>query len=124
MCNISDFEAAVYQAVRCIPRGKVVSYKQVTASIGRGSPRAVGSALAKNPFAPEVPCHRAVRSDGALGGFHGMTQGARMLEKHELLRSEGVAFDRSGRVIPGSFLAIFDSSKNGCAEEDANESAG
>lgn len=46
--------------------------------------RAVGNALNKNPYAPEVPCHRVIRKDGSLGGF---ALGAR--KKVELLRREG-----------------------------------
>jgi methylated-DNA-[protein]-cysteine S-methyltransferase len=55
------------------------------------SPRAVGQALKNNPFAPEVPCHRVVASDGSLGGFMGKTKGVEMDKKVRLLASEGVA---------------------------------
>lgn len=64
--------------------GEVRSYKWVAAKIGRPRAyRAVGSALNKNPFAPYVPCHRVVRSDGSLGGF---ARGA--AAKNKLLRRE------------------------------------
>ena len=100
----SEFEMAVYQAVRRIPIGRVATYGGISRRIQRGTARAVGSALAKNPFAPEVPCHRVVRADGSLGGFHGETTGRRMVEKAGMLRREGVPFLESGKVDPAAIL--------------------
>lgn len=100
----SDFEMAVYDAVRLIPKGRVTTYGAISKRIHRGTARAVGSALAKNPFAPEVPCHRVVRADCSLGGFYGETTGPRMEEKADLLRREGVAFLTSGKVHPAAHL--------------------
>ena len=55
-----------------IPAGQTRSYKWIAEQIGKpGAARAVGTALARNPFAPSVPCHRVIRSDGAPGGFSG-----------------------------------------------------
>ena len=55
-----------------IPRGKVKSYKQVALGINRPkSARAVANACGKNPYAPKIPCHRVIRSDGSLGGYSG-----------------------------------------------------
>ncbi len=99
----TDFEMAVYQSVRLIPSGKVSSYGRIAREISRGTARSVGTALAKNPFAPEVPCHRVVRADGSLGGFHGETEGPRLQEKSEMLRSEGVPFLAAGKVDPTAF---------------------
>jgi len=99
----TDFEMAVYQAVRMIPAGKVSSYGRIAREISRGTARSVGTALAKNPFAPEVPCHRVVRADGSLGGFHGETEGPRLREKSEMLRREGVPFIADGKVDPAAF---------------------
>ena len=95
---------AVYDAVRLIPKGKVATYGSISRQIKRGTARAVGTALAKNPFAPEVPCHRVVRADGSLGGFHGETTGPRMLEKCSMLRGEGVPFLTSGKVAASAIL--------------------
>lgn len=95
---------AVYNAVRLIPKGKVATYGGISRQINRGSARAVGTALAKNPFAPEVPCHRVVRADGSLGGFHGETTGGRMVEKYNLLHGEGVPFLTSGKVAASAIL--------------------
>ena len=85
----------VLMAERTIPRGKTASYGWVAKKIDTKGIRAVGSALARNPFPLVVPCHRAVRSDGRLGGFQG---GLGM--KRALLEMEGVKFDSTGRVLP------------------------
>jgi len=50
----------------------------------------VGTALRKNPYAPEVPCHRVVRSDGAIGGFMGETIGTKIQKKIALLANENI----------------------------------
>jgi len=88
-----SFQLKVLKAEREVPRGTVASYSWVAKKIGSGAVRAVGSALARNPFPIVVPCHRAVRSDGSLGGFQG---GLEM--KRRLLELEGVQFDSRGRV--------------------------
>lgn len=105
--KVSDFEMAVYDATRLIPKGNVTSYGDVASKIGRGNARAVGTALSKNPFAPEVPCHRVVRSDGSLGGFNGYTEGDEMTRKERMLREEGVVFISPGKVASSSFVRIF-----------------
>jgi methylated-DNA-[protein]-cysteine S-methyltransferase len=99
----TEFEMAVYQAVRQIPVGKVTSYGKIALEISRGTARSVGTALAKNPFAPEVPCHRVVRADGSLGGFYGQTAGPQIARKVKLLESEGVAFRSDGKVAAEAF---------------------
>lgn len=96
----TDFEMAVYAVVRDVPKGRVTTYGRIASTLGRGSARAVGSALARNPFAPEVPCHRVVRADGGLGGFNGETGGPELARKRGMLESEGVPFDADGRVRP------------------------
>ncbi len=68
----TKFQLKVWKYLKTIPKGKVKTYKQV--AIGIKSPksaRAVANACAKNPYAPKIPCHRVVRSDGALGGILG-----------------------------------------------------
>lgn len=76
---------SVYHVVATIPRGRAMTYAQVARAIGKpNAMRAVGNALNRNPFAPRVPCHRVVRSDGTIGGFaHGTAK------KKALLRKEG-----------------------------------
>jgi methylated-DNA-[protein]-cysteine S-methyltransferase len=99
----TDFESRVYEAVAKIPRGHVSTYRAIASEIDSeivsGSARAVGQALRKNPFAPEVPCHRVVRSDGSLGGFFGKSSADALTKKRQLLESEGVTFDAGGRVL-------------------------
>jgi methylated-DNA-[protein]-cysteine S-methyltransferase len=80
-----------------VPAGRVTTYKDLAHALGTGAYRAVGQVLAKNPFAPTVPCHRVVASDGTIGGFMGVTAGAPVLKKKKLLEKEGVRF--SGDVI-------------------------
>jgi len=70
-----------------IPRGKVTTYKLISEKLGTKAYRAVGNALRKNPYAPEVPCHRVVNSDGSVGGYKGKLNNK---EKIRLLRKEGV----------------------------------
>jgi len=90
----SPFQQAVLRAEHAIPRGNVSTYGLISRHLGdRNAARAVGQALATNPFPLIVPCHRAVRTDGSLGGFQG---GPAM--KRALLEMEGVEFDRAGRV--------------------------
>ena len=86
--EVSEFEKAVYKAVMLIPSGKTQSYGWVARYIGRpNAARAVGNALNKNPFAPRVPCHRVIRSDGSLGGFkYGLSKKRRLLSSEGLIR--------------------------------------
>ena len=70
-----------------IPKGKVKTYKEVAIAIKMPkSARAVANACGKNPYSPKVPCHRVIRSDGAIGGFSapGGTK-----TKKKLLKKEG-----------------------------------
>jgi AraC family transcriptional regulator of adaptative response/methylated-DNA-[protein]-cysteine methyltransferase len=66
----TEFQRTVWRTLREIPAGETASYTEIASRIGRpGSVRAVGGACAANPLAVVVPCHRALRSDGALAGF-------------------------------------------------------
>ena len=66
----TDFQVAVWKELLKIPRGRTKTYKEIAVAIGRpNSSRAVANACAQNPYAPDVPCHRVVRSDGSLGGY-------------------------------------------------------
>ena len=68
----TSFQKKVWEELKKIPFGETRSYKQVAIAIGHPhSARAVANACAKNPFAPHVPCHRVIRSDGNLGGYSG-----------------------------------------------------
>jgi len=87
--DVSRFAERVYAACKHIPRGKVSTYGELARHLG-SSPRAVGQALKKNPYAPHVPCHRIVSTTGTIGGFQGRTTGAPITKKIELLLKEGV----------------------------------
>jgi methylated-DNA-[protein]-cysteine S-methyltransferase len=72
MKRYPSFYQAVWKACAKIPTGETRTYGWIARKIGRpGAARAVGRALAANPFAPKIPCHRVVRSDGKLGGYSG-----------------------------------------------------
>ena len=95
LASCPPFQQAVLRAEHAIPRGKVSAYGLLAARLGRpGAARAVGNALATNPFPIVVPCHRALRGDGSIGGYQG---GPAM--KRALLAMEGVRFDAAGRVV-------------------------
>ncbi len=84
--TVSPFDYRVYQATKRIPKSKVATYAWIARQINSPhAARAVGNTLHKNPYAPTVPCHRVVRSDGYLGGF-----ASGMRKKEKLLRKEGV----------------------------------
>jgi len=95
----SQFQRRVLRAEHAIPRGKVSTYGLIAARLGAPSAsRAVGRALATNPFPIIIPCHRAIRSDRTLGGYQG---GLAM--KRRLLECEGVTVSGSGRVETRTF---------------------
>ena len=72
----SDFEVRVWQSLMRIPMGRAVSYQHIAQHLGQPTAsRAVGSAVGRNPLSFVVPCHRVVRTDGTLGGYHwGLTR--------------------------------------------------
>lgn len=93
--RVTDFSARVLKQTFKIPCGKAATYSGLAAKVGNlRAARAVGTALANNPFPIIVPCHRVVRADGSLGQFGGGTA-----MKKQLLEKEQVLFDAQGRVI-------------------------
>ncbi|MCQ2195499.1 MAG: MGMT family protein [Paludibacteraceae bacterium] len=86
--SITDFQRKVYLALLDVPRGETISYKELGLRIGCRSAQAIGQALKRNPFAPEVPCHRVIASDGSIGGFHGQRDGEMIEKKIGLLEEE------------------------------------
>ncbi|EQL01379.1 hypothetical protein G6O67_005760 [Ophiocordyceps sinensis] len=102
----SPYEKRVWTALCHIPKGCVTTYALLSAHLG-SSPRAVGNALRRNPFAPDVPCHRVVATGMTLGGFKGKWprdgEGITLDEKRRLLRSEGIRFDDKGKVLGTSW---------------------
>ena len=68
----TEFQMKVWAYLRKIPRGSVKTYSQVATAIGNPlAVRAVANAIGKNPYAPKIPCHRVIKSDGSLGGYSG-----------------------------------------------------
>ena len=84
----TPFQIKVWNYLMKIPKGKVLTYKEVAKAIGKPkSYRAVGNVIGKNPYPPKIPCHRVVRSDGGIGGYSGK---GGIDQKKRLLRSEKV----------------------------------
>lgn len=86
--DITEFQRRVYLELLRVPRGETISYGELARRIGCRSAQAVGQALKRNPFAPDVPCHRVVASDGGIGGFHGQREGKMIEKKMRLLEEE------------------------------------
>ena len=84
----TKFQLKVWSYLKKIPRGSVKTYSQVAKGIGKPlAVRAVANAIGKNPLAPEIPCHRVIRSDGSLGGYSGK---GGVKTKKLLLKREGI----------------------------------
>lgn len=82
----TPFQRKVYETILKIPMGEVRTYAQVARMIGQPkAARAVGQALKRNPWAPAIPCHRVVASDGSLGGY---TAPGGLARKRRLLSAE------------------------------------
>ncbi len=104
--DVSPFRRKVYLALMSVPAGKVTTYGALAAAVGCRSPRTVGQALRHNPFAPQVPCHRVIASDGSLGGFQGHAAGGPLKKKLSLLKSEGVIFKDNKLADPGRIFCF------------------
>ena len=84
----TEFQKLVWGELLEIPFGETRSYKEIAESIGEpNSSRAVANACSRNPYAPDIPCHRVIRSDGRIGGYSGP---GGIVGKMKLLESEGV----------------------------------
>jgi methylated-DNA-[protein]-cysteine S-methyltransferase len=91
----SEIQKKVLLAEYQIPRGWVSTYKRIANHIGiENGARVIGNSLAKNPFPIVIPCHRAIKSNGKLGGYQG---GIEM--KRNLLEMEGIKILANGKVI-------------------------
>ncbi len=84
----TDFQRKVWNELSKIPKGETRTYKQIAIALGNpNSSRAVANACGKNPRPIIVPCHRAVRSDGTIGGYSGA---GGVKKKRQLLINEKV----------------------------------
>ncbi len=93
----TEFQKKVWKLISEIPRGKVLTYKDLAIKIGKPkSSRAVANACGKNPLIEVIPCHRVIRSDGKLGGYSGK---GGIDEKKKLLENEGHRFNDNSKII-------------------------
>jgi methylated-DNA-[protein]-cysteine S-methyltransferase len=90
---MKSFNERIYEVCRKIPSGRVSTYKELANALNCKAYRAVGNAMNKNPYAPEVPCHRVVSSDGGIGGF---ASGSK--NKIKMLKEENV-FVVDGKIV-------------------------
>lgn len=86
--TITPFQRRVYIALLEVPAGETITYGELARRIGCHSAQAVGQALKRNPYAPDVPCHRVIAADGSLGGYNGRRDGEELERKRQLLNSE------------------------------------
>ena len=105
--SVTVFQQKVYNALKQIPKGKVTTYKILASYLNCGSAQAIGQALKKNPFAPEVPCHRVIKTDFHIGGYIGEMAGSKIEKKKKLLEKEGVTFDVSNKLHDKSVIHKF-----------------
>ena len=96
-----SFCQKVWALTARIPKGKVTTYGHIARHLGTNAYRAVGLAMNRNPYAPDVPCHRVVGSQGALTGFAGG-----LPKKRAMLVAERVPM-RNGRVVLDEVLYSF-----------------
>ncbi len=97
-----NFNEKVWALTARIPRGKVTTYAAIAKKLDSKAYRAVGNAMNRNPFAPAVPCHRVVGSDGRLTGYAGG-----LPKKAKMLREEGVRVEGERVELKEHFVAAF-----------------
>ena len=86
----TKFQVKVWNYLKKIPKGQTRTYLDVAKAINRPkAARAVANAIGKNPYAPKVPCHRVIRTDGNLGGYSGP---GGIKTKKKLLKMEAISF--------------------------------
>ena len=92
MKSNNSFNEKIYALLKKVPRGKVTTYKALAEKLNSKAYRAVGQAMRCNPYAPKVPCHRVVKSDGSIGGFMGISdpRSKEVRKKIKMLKKEGV----------------------------------
>ncbi|MEM3647784.1 MAG: MGMT family protein [Thermoproteota archaeon] len=86
----------VYELLKQVPKGRITTYGALARAVGHpDSARAIGALMRSNPYAPTVPCHRVVYSDGRLGGYEGMKG---LEKKARMLAREGIKV-KNGRIV-------------------------
>jgi methylated-DNA-[protein]-cysteine S-methyltransferase len=105
----TPFQRSVWEALRTIPYGETISYKELARCIGKpDAMRAVGLANGRNPLPIVVPCHRVIGADGSLTGF-----GLGVDVKAWLLVHEGATDSLPAPVTAGTRLRAFSTSLRG-----------
>ena len=96
----TPFEAAVLRRVRAVPRGRVTTYGDIAAALGRpGAARAVGTALRQADDGRPAPYHRVVGAGGRVGGAAAWGAGdGGVRERARRLRAEGLRVAADGRI--------------------------
>lgn len=87
---MTPLQKKAYELLKTVPPGRVTTYKALATALHTKGYRAIGQFMKRNPYAPRVPCHRVVRSDGTIGGFMGKMSGKEIQKKIALLASEGI----------------------------------
>ena len=98
---MKSFNERCYQVLKKVPRGKVTTYREIAKVLKSKAYRAVGNAMKKNPYAPRVPCHRVISSDGSIGGFASGTK-----KKISMLKKEGIGIEK-GKIDLKKYLYKF-----------------
>lgn len=91
--KLTPLQKKTYQLLATVPCGQVTTYKALAQALGTKAYRTIGQFMKHNPYAPTVPCHRVVASNGTVGGFNGG-----ITKKIRMLRSEGVRIS-SNRIV-------------------------
>jgi len=97
-----NFNEKCYAVLKKVPKGKVTTYGELAKAVGSPkAARAVGNAMNKNPYAPKVPCHRVVGSDGSMTGF-----ASGIKDKIKMLEEEGIKVE-NGKINLEKYLYKF-----------------
>ena len=96
------FNQRCYELLSQIPKGKIVTYKQIANTLNTKAYRAVGNAMANNPNPITVPCHRVIKSNGLIGGYVFGTK-----KKINLLEDEGIIIKKDKIVDLKKHIHLF-----------------
>jgi methylated-DNA-[protein]-cysteine S-methyltransferase len=99
---MTPFNEKCYKILRKVPKGKVTTYKEIAKVLNSLAYRAIGNAMNKNPYAPAVPCHRVINSNGDVGGFFSGTK-----NKVRLLKTEGIEI-KNNKIDLDKYLFKFE----------------
>jgi len=97
--KLTPLQKKTYVLLKKVPKGRVTTYKALANALGTRAYRAIGQFMKHNPYAPRIPCHRVVASDGTIGGFNGG-----ITKKIRMLRSEGMRISGNRIVDLPTFL--------------------